>query len=90
MLELYKKVKLVCTEDEMSGRKELNTLLMMVCLVFLCSSVSIYAGDPNEWRGNTIGLPMRVLKPWTPLSCGTKSVSAWGRTFTWDQDLLPG
>jgi len=43
------------------------------------------------WLGNTIGVdPNRVLKPWTPLTWASQQVSAWGRTYTWDNtSLLP-
>lgn len=43
------------------------------------------------WLDNTIGIdPDRVLKPWTPLTTSPRSVSAWGRTVTWnDISILP-
>jgi len=61
-------------------------------LIFLFVFIAVVHFDVSAaiWTNNTIGLPMRVIKPWTPLQCGTKSVSAWGRTYQWQNgSLLP-
>ena len=42
-----------------------------------------------EWLGNKIGISNRVPKPFTPLTFGDKSVSAWGRKYQWSNSLLP-
>jgi len=31
----------------------------------------------------------RILKPWTPIEYGEKSISVWGRTMKWQDSILP-
>ena len=42
-----------------------------------------------EWLGNRIGISDKVPRPFTPLTYGQKSISAWGRKYQWGKTMLP-
>ena len=74
----------------MLSKYRLSIGLTLLVLFIYAGLFGTDAFAVEPWEGNNIGLPMRVLKPWTSLQCGTRSVSSWGRTYQWDNSsVLP-
>lgn len=45
--------------------------------------------DPPEWLNNTAGISDEVLAPWTPLQVTGRTVSCWGRDYTFGNTGFP-
>ncbi|NUQ00532.1 MAG: hypothetical protein HUU35_11825, partial [Armatimonadetes bacterium] len=41
------------------------------------------------WQDNTIGISAKVPAPWTPLAVQGRRIACWGRTYDYEQSLLP-
>jgi len=44
---------------------------------------------PPEWLGNKLGYIEKVPEPWTPLKLSERTVSCWGREYTFGAASLP-
>jgi hypothetical protein len=42
-----------------------------------------YHGFGYEWENNSLGMDHAVPQPWTPVRCDGKTVSVWGREFSY-------
>ena len=42
-----------------------------------------------SWRGNSIGLQRKILPSYTPLTMKGKTVSCFGRTYSFEKSILP-
>ncbi|MFW6061035.1 MAG: hypothetical protein ACODAQ_12715, partial [Phycisphaeraceae bacterium] len=45
--------------------------------------------ESEQWRGNDIGLTNTVPAPWTPMRVDGQTVRCWGRSYEYDDSILP-